>query len=157
MIPKADNPDGTMSLLGHLDELRSRILRTLIVYVICFAVCWAFSDRILDFLVRPIRQHLFEGNDIVFIHLSEPFVIYMKASALLALFVAAPFVLYQFWAFVAPGLHSNEGHLVVPFLFFGSLFFVGGGLFGYYVATPTAARWLINLGQPFRASITLRS
>jgi sec-independent protein translocase protein TatC len=149
--------EGTMSLLDHLDELRSRLLRSLYAFLICFAVCWALSDHILAFLVRPIREHLFEGGEIVFIHLSEPFMIYMKASALLAVFLAAPFLLYQLWAFVAPGLYAKERRLAAPFMVFGSLFFVAGGAFGYYVATPVAARWLINLGENFQANITLRS
>ncbi len=146
-----------MSLLEHLDELRSRLFRSAIVFVVAFGVCWAFSDRILAFIVQPIQTHLFEGDQIVFINIVEPFMIYMKASALVAIFVVSPYLLYQLWAFVAPGLHDHENRLVVPFLFFGTAFFVAGGAFGYYVATPTAARWLIQLGQPFHASITLRS
>jgi sec-independent protein translocase protein TatC len=157
MTGPATNAEAAMSLLEHLDELRSRLLKATIGFLIAFGVCWAFSDRVLEFLVRPIRRHMFDGDAIVFINITEPFMIYMKASALLAVFVAAPLILYQFWAFVAPGLHKHEAGLVVPFLFFGSLFFLGGGAFGYYVATPVAARWLINLGGDFQASITLRS
>lgn len=146
-----------MSLVEHLDELRSRLLRVVIGYVAVFAVCWPFSQRILDFLVQPIRDHLFEGGEIVFINPTEPFFIYMKATALLALFAGAPFYLYQLWAFVAPGLYKRERRLVLPFLLAGSLCFVGGGAFGYYVAVPVAARWLLELGEPFTAKIALRS
>jgi len=146
-----------MSLLEHLDELRSRLFKIVLVYIALLAACWTVSGRILDFLVEPIRQHLFEGGEIVFINLAEPFVIYVKASAIAALFIAMPFILYQLWSFVAPGLYRREKRMVIPFLFFGTLFFFGGGLFGYYVATPVAARWLIELGEPFRAQITLRS
>jgi sec-independent protein translocase protein TatC len=152
-----ENPEGSMTLLEHLDELRSRLVRTLLVYLVLFAACWGFSGRILEFLVQPIRDHLFEGGEIVFIHMPEPFLIYMKASALAALFIAAPWILYQSWGFVAPGLYPRERRLVVPFLVFGSLFFFAGGAFGYYVATPVAANWLISLGEPFKAQITLRS
>ena len=146
-----------MSLLEHLDELRSRLVKSVVVFVIAFAGCWAVSDSILEFLVRPIREHLFEGGEIVFINISEPFMIYMKASALAAVFLVSPFLLYQMWAFVSPGLKTTEARLVVPFLSFGTLFFAAGGAFGYYVATPIAARWLIALGQEFKAQITLRS
>lgn len=146
-----------MSLLEHLDELRSRLLKCVIVYAVLIGACWAVSGPIVDFLVRPIREHMFEGGEIVFIYLAEPFLIYMKASALTALFVAAPFLLYQLWAFVAPGLYRRERRLVVPFLVFGTLFFAAGGLFGYYVAAPVAANWLLELGQSFEAQITLRS
>ena len=156
-MARNQDPDGTMSLLEHLDELRSRLLRSILVYIACVAACWAVSEQLLDFLVRPIRTHMFEGGEIVFIHLSEPFLIYMKAAALTALFVASPYLLYQLWAFVAPGLYKKERGLVVPFLSFGSLFFLAGGAFGYYVATPIAASWLLRLGEKFQAQITLRS
>jgi sec-independent protein translocase protein TatC len=146
-----------MSLLEHLDELRSRLFRVAVVYILLLAACWGVSGPILRFLLRPIREHLFEGGDIVFIHLTEPFMIYLKASAVAALFIGAPYALYQLWCFVAPGLYRRERRLVVPFLFFGTLFFVGGGAFGYYVATPVASSWLIGLGEEFKASITLRS
>ena len=146
-----------MSVLEHLDELRSRLFRAVIAYVLVFVGCWAVSGVVLEFLLRPIRDHLFQGGEIVFIHLTEPFMIHMKAAALLAVFVAAPFILYQFWAFVVPGLYRRERRAAVPFLFFGSLFFLGGGAFGYYAATPRAAEWLIGLGHSYKAAITLRS
>jgi sec-independent protein translocase protein TatC len=146
-----------MSLLDHLDELRSRLVKCVIAFVVAFSVCWTFSGPILEFLLRPIKTHLFEGGDIVFIHLTEPFMIYMKASALMAVFLAAPVVLYQLWAFVSPGLYRHEARMVLPFIVFGTLFFAGGGAFGYYVATPVAASWLIALGAGFKANITLRS
>lgn len=146
-----------MSLLDHLDELRSRLLRAIVGYVVVFVACWFVSDPVLRFLLQPIRRHMFQGDDIVFIHLTEPFVIYMKASALLAVFVAAPYILYQLWAFIAPGLYRRERRMALPFLFFGSVFFAAGGAFGYYAATPRAAQWLLELGETYRAAITLRS
>jgi sec-independent protein translocase protein TatC len=156
----ADQPktaDGNMSILDHLDELRSRLFRALIAYVVAIAACWTVSGPLLAFLLRPIRRHLFEGDDITFIHITEPFMIHVKASALAAVFVSAPYVLYQLWCFVAPGLYRRERRLALPFLFFGTLFFLAGGAFGYYAAVPQAASWLIGLGEEFRASITLRS
>ncbi len=146
-----------MSVLEHLDELRSRLFRAMIAYVLVFVGCWAVSDVVLEFLLRPIREHLFENGEIVFINLTEPFMIHMKSAALLAVFVSAPFILYQVWAFVVPGLYRRERRAAFPFLFFGSLFFFGGGAFGYYAATPRAAEWLIGLGQSYKAAITLRS
>ncbi len=146
-----------MSVLEHLDELRSRLWRALAAYLIAFLVCCAFAEAALQFLLKPIREHLFLGGEIVYINLTEPFMIYMKAAALLAVFVAAPVVLYELWAFVAPGLYRRERRMVVPFLLFGSAFFFAGGAFGYYVATPRAAEWLIGLGENYRAAITLRS
>ena len=96
-----------MSLLEHLDELRSRLTRIAVVYILLLAACWAVSAPILEFLLRPIREHLFEGDEIVFIHLTEPFMIYLKASAVAALFIGAPYALYHLWCFVAPGLYRR--------------------------------------------------
>jgi sec-independent protein translocase protein TatC len=146
-----------MTLLEHLDELRSRLVRCAVAFSIALAVCWALSGPILRFLLRPIRRHLVQGGEIVFIHLTEPFVTYLKAAGLAALFLTAPYVLYQFWAFVAPGLYRHERRLVVPFVVFGSLSFVAGGVFGYAVATPIAAGWLLGLGGDYHAALTLRS
>jgi len=146
-----------MPLLEHLDELRSRLFRSALAVFALFGACWAFSDTILAFLLAPIRDHLFEGGDIVFINLAEPFLIYVKASFVAALFLGSPYLLYQAWAFIAPGLYRHERRMVVPFLVFGTLFFVGGGAFGYYVGIPVSARWLLQLGSPYKAQITLRS
>jgi sec-independent protein translocase protein TatC len=157
MQAKEDHPESAMSVLEHLDELRSRLWKSLVVVVIVMGACWAVSDTILEFLLVPIREHLLEGDEIVFITPVEPFMTYMKASAIVAIFISAPYLLYQLWAFVAPGLYRHERKLVVPFLAFGSLFFLAGGAFGYYVATPVASGWLIGLGQKFTAQITLRS
>ena len=146
-----------MTFLEHLDELRKRLFRCAIVYVAVLSGCWYFSPRIVEFLLRPIKKHLFAGGDIVFLRLTEPFMVYMKASAVAALFISAPFLLHQLWGFVAPGLYRRERITGVAFLTFGSLFLVVGGAFGYYVATPIAAKWLIQLGSGFRAALTLES
>ncbi len=157
MADPSPSDDGSMTFLDHLDELRSRLIRVAIAFVVAFAVCWAFSDHILELLLTPIRKHMFEGGEIVFINITEPFAIYVKASALGAIFLASPFFLYQLWAFVAPGMYKRERRMVAPFLIFGTTFFVAGGVFGYSVATSVAARWLLNLGENYTAQLTLRS
>jgi sec-independent protein translocase protein TatC len=81
----------------------------------------------------------------------------MKAAGLAGVFLASPYLLYQVWAFVAPGLYPRERRMVVPFLAFGTLFFLAGGAFGYAVATPVAARMLIEMGRGYTANITLGS
>ncbi len=146
-----------MSFLEHLDELRSRLFRVAIVFVVLLAICWLVSDRILAFLVKPIREHLFNGGEIIFISLTEPFMVYMKASAIAALFLAAPYMLWQFWGFVAPGLYKTERRAAAIFIVVGTVLFVLGGGFGYYVALPMTAQWLIGLGSQFKAQLTLES
>jgi sec-independent protein translocase protein TatC len=146
-----------MSFLEHLDELRSRLFRVAIVFVVLLAVCWLASDRILAFLMKPIREHLFGGGEIIFISLTEPFMVYMKASAIAALFLSAPYILWQFWGFVSPGLYKAERRAGVVFIVAGTIFFAAGGAFGYYVAMPMTAQWLISLGSQFKAQLTLES
>jgi sec-independent protein translocase protein TatC len=146
-----------MGFLEHLDELRSRLFRVAIVYVVLLSACWLISDKILQFLMRPIREHMFGGGEIIFISLTEPFMVYMKASAIAALFLAAPYILWQFWGFVAPGLYASERRAGALFIVLGTLFFVAGGAFGYYLAMPYTARWLLALGGAFKAQLTLQS
>ncbi len=148
--------EGTMTLLEHLDELRSRLFKSAIVFTVLFAGCWSVSGRLVQFLLEPIREHLLQGGELVFISPAEPFLIYMKASGLAALFLATPFLLYQLWAFVAPGLYRHERRLMIPFLVLGTAFFAAGGAFAYLVAVPLAAAWLIRLGEGFTAQITIR-
>jgi sec-independent protein translocase protein TatC len=146
-----------MTFLEHLDELRSRLFRIAIVFIVILAAAWLVSDRILAFLLKPIREHMFEGGEIIFISLTEPFMVYMKASAIAAIFVSAPYVLWQFWGFVAPGLYKKERRAGALFIVLGTIFFVAGGAFGYYIALPMTARWLLSLGTKFKAQLTLQS
>ena len=148
--------DGSMSLLEHLDELRARLFRAVLGYFIVFLVCYSFHEQVLAFLMAPIERHI-ENGAIQNIHLPEAFVIKLKACGLLAVFVAAPWILLQVWGFIAPGMHRHEKRMVWPFIFFGSLFFAAGGAFGYMVALPAAVKWLLEMGAPYETNITLRS
>ena len=157
MTETAPEPERGMSFLEHLDELRSRLFRIALVYALLLAGCWWISDKILAFLMRPIRSHLFAGGDIVFLTRTEPFLVYMQASAIGALFLSSPYILWQLWRFVAPGLYKNERHWASLFIVFGTLLFVAGGAFGYYVAMPVTASWLLALGSQFKAQLTLQA
>jgi sec-independent protein translocase protein TatC len=133
------------------------LFRIAIVFIVILAACWLISDRILAFLLRPIRDHMFEGGEIIFISLTEPFMVYMKASAIAAIFASAPYILWQFWCFVAPGLYKKERRAGALFIVLGTVFFLVGGAFGYYIALPMTARWLLSLGTQFKAQLTLES
>jgi len=145
-----------MGLLDHLDELRRRIFRSLIAFVLCFGAAWTFHQRIYTFLERPIRPHLPEGKKLIFLAPTESFVLYLKVAALAGVFIASPFVLYQLWSFVAPGLYRREKRMAIPFIFFGSSLFLAGGAFAYYVAFPFAIEFLLGFGhEQFEAQITV--
>ncbi len=144
-----------MSLLEHLEELRTRIVRSLLAVTVAFFACWAVSERIFDFLAKPIYKYLPEGTRLAFLGVTDPFILYVKVAGLAALFVASPIVLYQVWSFVAPGLYKREQRYALPFVIFGTFFFLGGGMFAYYVAFPFAVEFLLGMGEAFDAVITI--
>jgi sec-independent protein translocase protein TatC len=143
-----------MSLLEHLEELRKRLLWSILALAIAFMPCWAYHEEIFRFLEAPLkRQH--PEFKLAFLGFTDPFILYFKVAALAAVFLASPFVLYQIWAFVAPGLYRRERSLALPFVFFTTLFFLAGGAFGYYVAFPFATTFLLGIGEQFQAVITI--
>ena len=144
-----------MSFLEHLDELRKRLIRVIIAVIIAFLFCWYFAREIYHFLEIPILQLLPEGKKLVYIGVTDPFFLLMKVALLAALFFSSPYVLYELWLFVSPGLYKREKRYAVPFVAFSSLFFVGGGAFGYYVAFPMACQFLLKMGKGFEAMITI--
>ena len=146
-----------MGLLDHLDELRRRLVRSLLAFVVTFLLCFTFAEQIYAFLARPIEPHLPEGTRLVFLGITDPFILYIKVAALAGVFLASPLILYQLWAFVAPGLYRREKRMAVPFIFFGSLLFLGGGAFGYYIAFPFAVEFLLGVGKQFQPTITITS
>jgi len=141
--------------MEHLEELRNRIVRSLIAVSVTFIFCWFFVEQIADFLARPIYAVLPEGTRLTFLGVTDPFIIYVKVAALAALFLASPLVLYQAWRFIAPGLYSKERRHALPFILAGSFFFIAGGAFAYYVAFPFAVDFLIGMGEAFQPMITV--
>jgi sec-independent protein translocase protein TatC len=145
-----------MSFLEHLDELRKRLLLSLLAVILAFGVALFAARRILDVLLRPIRPFLGDARP-VFLDLTEPFLLYMKVAFLAAIFLASPAVLYQAWAFVSPGLYPRERRYALPFIAFSTLFFLAGGAFGYYVGFPAACRFLLSIAEGFEPSLRVSS
>ena len=148
------SPD-EMTFLEHLEDLRKRLLAAIVALLVAVIPCWVFSPEIYRVLSRPITQYLPEGTKLAFTSLTAPFTLYMKVAFLAAAFFTSPFIFYQLWKFVAPGLYQKEKKHVVPFVLFTTGFFLGGALFGYYVAFPFACRFFLNLGSDFQAVITV--
>jgi sec-independent protein translocase protein TatC len=144
----------TMGFLEHLDELRKRLLWSLVAVGLAFALALTRAKAILDFLLRPIRPYL-GAEKPVFIDITEPFLLYMKVGFLASLFLSAPFVLYQIWAFIAPGLYPRERRYVVPFIAFATIFFVAGGAFGYLIGFPVACRFLLSIAEGFQPALRI--
>ncbi|MCJ7612373.1 MAG: twin-arginine translocase subunit TatC [Candidatus Aminicenantes bacterium] len=148
------SPD-EMTFLEHLEDLRKRLLGSIIALLVAVIPSWMFSQDIYRILSRPVTQYLPEGTKLAFTSLTAPFTLYMKVAFLSAAFFTSPFIFYQLWKFVAPGLYQKEKKYVIPFVVFTSAFFLGGALFGYYVAFPFACRFFLNLGSEFQPVITV--
>jgi len=134
-----------MSFLDHLEELRSRLLKSLVALVVAFGVAWTYHEEIFHFMVGPLRK--FDPNlKLIATEPTETIVIYMKMSFFVGIFIAAPYLLYQVWAFIAPGLYAHEKGYAVPFVLFGTIFFVTGAAFGHYVLFPIALDFLGTFG-----------
>ena len=134
-----------MPFMEHLGELRVRIVRSLIALLVGLGVTLPFSQKILDYLARPVRA---TGNQLVFLALTEAFWVQMKVAMLVGLFIAAPAILWQVWAFVAPGLHTHERKYAAPFVIIGSVLFIAGGVFSLKVVTPYAITFLLSYSRP---------
>lgn len=123
------------SFISHLIELRNRLVKAisavLAVFVVMFGV-WPGAPAVYDFLARPMIAALPAGSKMIATGVITPFLVPMKVTLLLAFVVALPWVLYQVWAFVAPGLYAHEKKLVAPLVIFSSLFFIGGVAFCYF-------------------------
>lgn len=156
----ASHPGGdelpTMTLLDHLEELRRRLLYSLIAVSVAIAGAWGFRDYVFLFLARPIQPYLPEGRKLAFLAVTDPFTIYFKMSALVGIFAASPFLIYQAYAFIAPGLYRRERSMAIPFVLCGTFFFVLGGAFAYTVAFPFAVEFLLGMGEHFEAIITVQ-
>ncbi len=149
---------GEMTFLQHLEELRKRLIRALAGLVVGFLLCLIVARTVYGWLVRPVLEVLPEGEKLAFTQLTDPFLLYMKVSFLTGIFLMAPYIVLQLWLFIAPGLLERERRYAVPFILFSSLFFIGGGLFAYYIVLPPACKFFIEQGLDwdFRPVITAR-
>jgi sec-independent protein translocase protein TatC len=131
-----DLPDGAMGFLDHLDELRRRLIRSCIAIGVGMAVSAIFVDRIANFVLDQIIRTLPAGSALIYTNPSEGFSFWFNITLIAGLVLSAPFVMYQVWGFIAPGLYASEKKFVVPFVLLTSAGTVIGALFGNYVLFP---------------------
>jgi sec-independent protein translocase protein TatC len=136
--------EAKMSFTAHLEELRNRLIKCSIAVGIGFIGSYFFKEEFFQILVRPLLRAMEEKGTLIFTGVPEPFFVYLKVSLVAAIFFTAPVILYEIWAFVAPGLYSHERKYVVPFVFFSSMLFLLGTLFGYYVVCPYGFKFLLG-------------
>jgi sec-independent protein translocase protein TatC len=136
-----------MTFLEHLEELRSRLLRSAVYLAGGFAACWGFHEPIFHFLTQPLRRAGFTG-EFIYTSPAEAFFLYMKMSFFVGIFVAAPFILWEIWAFISPGLYRHEKLWAIPFIGMGSFFFTAGAVFGHVVLFPLTFKFLWGFAGP---------
>lgn len=143
-----------MSFLGHLEELRSRLLKSLAGLGVAFLACLIFAPELWRIISAPATAALPKDGTLAAISVMEEFsVIYVKVPFMTALFVAAPWVLYQVWAFISPGLYRRERRWAAPFVLITAGLFISGGLFAYFVAFRFALTFLFGIGEPLGVKI----
>jgi sec-independent protein translocase protein TatC len=132
----SQSPDHEQPLVAHLLELRDRLLRAVLAVLVVFLVLFPFANDLYVLVSEPLRETLPAGSSMISTKPIDPFLIPFKLSLQLAIFIAVPFILYQFWAFVAPGLYKHEKRLVMPLLISSTLLFYLGMAFAYFVVFP---------------------
>ena len=144
-----------MPFMEHLGELRVRIMRAMYGLLAGTVIALPFSERIVDWLARPVTRL---GYELVFTAPAEAFWVQMKVGLIAGVFIAAPVILWQVWAFIAPGLHGHEKKYAVPFVLIGSVMFLAGGAFSLFVVTPYALTFLLSYARPgLKPMITIQN
>jgi sec-independent protein translocase protein TatC len=135
--------DEKLPLTSHLEELRKRIIRILIVVSVGFFACYYFKEYLFKVITQPLMDVLPKNSHMIYTGLPEAFFIYMKIAFFASLFLTSPYIFFQIWRFIAPGLFPTERKLVLPFVFSSTFLFLAGILFGYYLALPPAFEFFV--------------
>lgn len=136
--------DDTQPLISHLIELRKRILNSLITVLVVFLALVYFSNDIYRLIAAPLMEQLPQGANMIATDVASPFFTPIKLTGMVSVFVSAPMILYQVWAFIAPALYKHERRLIMPLLFSSSVLFYLGMAFAYFVVFPIAFGFFIK-------------
>ena len=136
--------DVEQPLISHLVELRDRLLRMILAVAVVFLLLIPFSNKLFTHLSGPLLAHMPENTSMIAIEVASPFLTPFKLTLFLALFICIPFLLYQLWAFIAPGLYRHERRLVMPLLASSTVLFYAGAAFAYYVVFPLVFRFFTS-------------
>jgi len=142
-------PDDKKPFMGHLEELRSRLVVCAIAVGVSFFVTYFFSERLFRILVAPLIKVMPAGEKLVYTGLPEMFMVYIKVALIAAVLLAAPVIFYEMWMFVAPGLYQKEKRFMLPFVIASTLLFVGGSLFGYLIVFPLGFQFFMGFSNEF--------
>lgn len=138
--------DQPMPLVAHLTELRDRLLRALLAVLIVFVVLFPFANDIYAFVSEPLRSLLPPGATMIATEVASPFLTPFKLTLVMAIFIAIPYVLFQVWSFVAPGMYRHEKRFAIPLLVSSVALFYAGAAFAYYVVFPLIFAFFTSVG-----------
>src|SRR6201996_1965736 len=147
-----------MSLLEHLEELRRRLIHSGVYLIIAFFIAYGFRERLFAFMERPITAALTAHHldpHLVYLNPVDPFNFFIKISLVGGAILASPFILYQVWLFISPGLYRNEKRYVLPFMTATIGLFLAGAFFGYHYVYPGALDFLLGYGKQFQPMVTI--
>jgi len=142
-------PEEKQPFISHLKELRERIIVCIIAIGIAFVFAYYFKEKIFYFLMKPFIVVMPEKSSFIFTYVTEAFIIYFKISLVTAIFAASPVILYEIWMFVSPGLYEKEKKYALPFILYGSICFICGALFCYFVVMPFIYRFFVSYAAEF--------
>ena len=144
--PESAGPEAghEQPFISHLLELRTRLLRIVIVVVVLIGVVSPFANQLYTLLAGPLLVHLPKGGQMIAIEVGAPFMAPFKLAAVLAVFIAIPFILYQIWGFIAPGLYTHERRMALPLLVTSTALFYLGAAFAYFVVFPLMFKFLTS-------------
>tara|TARA_A100001011_G_scaffold260072_1_gene268556 strand:- start:1554 stop:2315 length:762 start_codon:yes stop_codon:yes gene_type:complete len=151
------------TFVGHLTELRTRLIRSFLFLIVTFIICYFFSSEIYGFLVKPYSSAVIElelDRKLIFTALHEAFLTYLKVAFFAAFFISSPVFLSQLWKFIAPGLYKNEKKALLPYLIATPLLFLFGGFLVYYLIMPLAIKFFLgfeSLATPGSIAIQLEA
>lgn len=143
--PEDEETQKEQPLVEHLIELRSRLLKAIIGVLVVFAPLAVFAQRLFTLLADPLLHYLPKGSSMIATEVTAPFFVPFKFALLVAVVVCVPWVLYQIWAFIAPGLYRREKRLVMPLLVSSTMLFYVGMAFAYFVVFPIVFRFMVHV------------
>jgi len=151
-LPPVPDQDEEMTFFQHIGQLRSRLLRSLLGLIPAVAIGWIFKKEIKDFLVAPLQPAWekleLPGQAVLrFSGPADAFMMYMKNSLVVGVLLASPWIFWQLWMFIAPGLYKKEKALAIPFIFASTVCFAGGAIFGYTLVFPEAFTVLLGFSD----------
>ena len=148
---EGDETGGKMSFLEHLDELRKRLIYSLISLAVGVGIACLFIERLYQFVMRPMQAMLPPGSKLIYTEAPEAFMLYIRVAIISGLVIGAPLIMWQLWLFIAPALYQRERRFAIPFVALSSTGFIGGAAFSHYIVFPVMWKFFASFSNDFVA------